>query len=133
MNLIINTIKSLPNLLPLKAVSKKEVTDAELQLRIQFAADYTDYLMVFGAIIADGIELTGITKSDYRNVVLVTKKEWTLNPKVPHSMYVIENTGVDGIIIWQDTTGTIYQTSPDKKPKKIAESLNNYIISRTTL
>ena len=80
-----------------------------------------------GAIIADGIELTGIAKSEYRNVVSVTKKERILNPKVPDTMYVIENTCIDGIIIWQDTEGYIYQTKPNLEPKKIADSLADYV------
>ncbi|WP_354692650.1 SMI1/KNR4 family protein [Phytobacter sp. RSE-02] len=130
MNAIVNTIQTLPNLLPLKAASKTEITDAELQLRVNFAEEYRLYLSTFGAIMADGIELTGIAKSEHRNVVPVTKQEWALNTHVPHNMYVVENTGVDGIIIWQDSHGVIYQTSPDSQPKIIAQSLNDYIIDR---
>lgn len=48
---------------------------------------------------AAGIELTGITKSKYRDVVSVTKQEWELNNNVPHTMYVIEITYIDSIII----------------------------------
>lgn len=130
MNNIVETIKSLPNLLPLKAASNIEVQDAEIQLRVSFADEYKEYLSAFGAIMADGIELTGIAKSEHRNVVFVTKQEWNLNRNVPHSMYVIESTGVDGIVIWQKSSGEIYQTSPNISPKKIAESLDEYIIQR---
>jgi len=127
---IIQTIQSLPNLLPLKAALNTEITDAELQLRISFAEEYKKYLSAFGAIIADGIELTGIAKADHRNVVSITKQEWELNANIPHTMYVIENTGMDGIVIWQDATGVIYQTSPNSHPKQIAKSLNEYIEER---
>lgn len=128
MTKIVNTIKKLPNLLPLKAASNTDIVDAELQLRINFPEEYKNYLSTFGAIIADGIELTGIAKSEHRNVVSVTKQEWVLNTNVPHTMYVVESAGVDGIIIWQDTNGVIYQTVPGGNPKKIAESLNGYIV-----
>lgn len=131
MKTILNTIQALPNLLPLKGASKTEITDAELQLRVSFADEYRLYLSTFGAIMADGIELTGIAKSEHRNVVLVTKQEWALNAGVPHAMYVVESTGVDGVIIWQDTHGLIYQTSPETQPNIIAQSLNDYIIART--
>jgi hypothetical protein len=127
---IVKTIQSLPNLLPLKPASGKDITDAEIQLRISFADEYKEYLRSFGAIIADGIELTGITKADYRNVVAITKQEWELNSSVTHSMYVIENTGIDGIIIWQDANGTIYQSSPNAQPREIAKSLCEYILNR---
>lgn len=128
---IVYTIQNLPNLLPLKAASNTEITDAELQLRIRFSDEYKAYLSTFGAIIADGIELTGVAKSEHRNVVPVTKQEWDLNNNVPHTMYVVESTGIDGVIIWQDTSGLIYQTSPSTQPKQIAKSLNDYIIGRT--
>lgn len=124
---IVEVIKMLPDLLPLKPATNTQITDAELQLRVSFAEEYKAYLKEFGAIMADGIELTGIAKSKHRNVVSITEQERALNPNVPHTMYVIENTCVDGIIIWQDTIGSIYQTQPNLKPKKIADSLAEYV------
>jgi len=128
---IVDIIHKLPKLLPMKGATTIEITDAELQLRVRFSDEYKEYLSAFGAIIADGIELAGIAKSEHRNVVVLTKKEWELNAKVPHNMYVIENTGVDGIIIWQDTNGGVYQTNPNSEPQKIADSLKDYIVNRT--
>ncbi len=129
MKKIIEVINNLSNLLPLKPASDTQITDAELQLRVSFAEEYKDYLSEFGAIMADGIELSGIAKAEHRNVVALTKKERELNPKVPNTMYVIENTCVDGIIIWQDTKGDIYQTQPNMEPKKIADSMAEYVSS----
>lgn len=128
---IVEIIGSLSDLLPLKPATSIQITDAELQLRISFANEYKEYLAAFGAIMADGIELTGIAKSEHRNVVAQTKSEWKLNTKIPHNMYVIENTHVDGIIIWQDTDGLIYQSSPSSDAKQIAGSLAEYISDRT--
>lgn len=127
---IIEVINSLQDLLPIKSATDTQITDAELQLRVSFSDEYKKYLSVFGAIMADGIELTGIAKAEHRNVVTVTKKERGLNSKVPNTMYVIENTHVDGIVIWQDTNGCVYQTKPDATPQKIAESMAEYISSR---
>lgn len=131
MKKIVDVINSLPELLPLKAATSMQITDAELQLRVSFSDEYKVYLSTFGAIMADGIELSGIAKSEHRNVVSLTKKEWELNPKIPHTMYVVENTYVDGIIVWQDTNGVIYQSTPNMEPKQIAVSLSDYISSRT--
>jgi hypothetical protein len=131
MSTIVEVIRGLPNLLPLNAAATiTEITDAEIQLRVRFAKDYSEYLSVFGAILADGIELTGIAKSEHRNVVSVTKREWELNANVRHTMYVIENTRVDGIVIWQDSTGIIYQTSPNSAPRPIAGGLAEYLKSK---
>ena len=127
LNDIIETIKNMPDLLPLQPASDTQITDAEIQLRVRFAEDYKKYLKTYGAIIANGIELSGIAKSEHRNVISLTKKERELNPKVPNTMYVIENTCIEGIIIWQDKNGDIYQTQPGTEPKKIASSLVEYI------
>lgn len=130
MSNIVDIINKLPELLPLKPATEIDVKDAEIQLRVSFNEEYKEYLLAFGAIMADGIELTGIAKSAHRNVVNQTKQERELNSKIPNSMYVIENTGVDGIIIWQDTNGGVYQSSPNTEPKKITESLSEYISNR---
>lgn len=127
---IVELVNSLPNMLPLKPATAAQIEDAEKQINLKFAEEYKEYLLNFGAIMADGIELSGIAKSEYRNVVMVTKKEWNLNSKVPHYMYVIENARVDGIIIWQDEKGLIYRTTYDTEPIKISKSLFEYISTR---
>lgn len=131
MKTIVDVINSLPELLPLKSATSMQITDAELQLRVSFSNEYKEYLSAFGAIMADGIELSGIAKSEHRSVVSLTKKEWKLNSKVPHTMYVVENTCIDGIIIWQDTTGRVFQTQPGVAPTQIADSLAEYISARS--
>ena len=126
-NSIVEIINSLIDLLPLKPASDTQIIEVERKLKLNFANEYKIYLKTFGAIIANGIELTGIAKSKYRNVILVTQEERILNPKVPNTMYVIENTCVDGVVIWQDSEGYIYKTQPDLEPKKIADSLAEYV------
>jgi len=130
MSEIIKAIKDLSNLITLNAVTEIEISDAEIQLRLYFAEEYKEYLINFGAIMADGIELTGIAKSGHRNVIYVTKREWKLNPLVPHNLYVVERIGIDGIIIWQDLSGAIYQSSPWNKPQRIFNSLVDYLKSK---
>lgn len=127
MNNIVQTIHSLSNLVSLKPASDAQIAEAESLLNINFAKEYKEYLVAYGAIMADGIELTGIAKSEYRNVVAQTRSEWELNAEVPHTMYVIENTHIDGIVIWQDSEGFIYQSTPNTSAIKIANSLVEYI------
>ena len=132
MSEIVKTINELQDLLALGEATAIEISDAETQLRLRFADEYKEYLSHFGAIIADGIELTGIAKSEHRNVIFVTKQECGLNPQVPRNMYVVENVGIDGIIIWQDSSGAIYQSLPGKIPQKIFDNLSEYIKSKQT-
>lgn len=127
MSRIIETIKKLPELLTLKPVESEKIENIEIELALRLADEYKEYLEKFGAVMADNIELTGATKSKNRNVVSVTQREWTANPLIPHTMYVVENAGIDGIIIWQDTSGNIYQSRPNCQPEKIASSLADYL------
>ena len=131
MSLIIETIKSLHDLLSLKPATSKQITDAELQLRVSFSQEYKEYVSEFGAVLADGIELSGISNAEHRSVVTLTKREREANSSVPHTLYVIEELGDDGVIIWQDEKGAIYQSSPKNAPKQIANSLAEYIENRT--
>lgn len=130
MKSIVETIQSLPSMISFKPAANGEIINAQIELRVSFAEEYKSYLSTFGAIVAEGIELTGIAKAKHRDVVLVTKQEWDMNGNVPHTMYVIENTGVDGIIIWQSSEGKIYRTTANSQPVQIAESMTEYITGR---
>ena len=41
--------------------------------------------------------------------------------------YVLEQANIDGIVLWQDKEGNVYQTMPSSVPKKICGSLAEYI------
>lgn len=130
MSKIIDVVNDLPELLTTGAADNISIESAEKELGLKFANEYKEYLREFGSVLADDVEITGIAKAKNRNVIAVTKREWDLNPQVEHSMYVVENLAIEGIIIWQDENGKIYETSPNQKVKKIADSLADYIISQ---
>lgn len=127
MSNIIEIIKTLPKMSGYTPASKIEISNAEIQLCLNFAEEYKIYLAEFGEASAKGIELTGIINAEYINVVSATKEKWKLYPQVEHNLYVIEDTLVDGIVIWQDSSGTVYQTTPNSEPVKIAESMAQYL------
>lgn len=130
MDKIVEVIHALPRMLSLKAATTEQITEAENQLQLVFSEEYKEYLSAFGAILADGVELSGIAKSAHRNVVALTKQSWELNPKVPHDMYVVENTGMDGVLLWQDASGKVYRSTPNAEPQKVASSLKDYLQAR---
>lgn len=110
-----------------QGATQSEIEEAEIKLNLSFALEYKDYLIAYSSAITNGHELTGICKQERMNVVSVTLEEWEVNPNVPHTMYVVERADIDGIILWQTQDGFIYQTQPGWIPKKIAESLFEYI------
>lgn len=124
---IIDTIRSLENLKSAKPATDKEIENAEIAICVHFSEEYKKFLAEFGAISAKGIELTGIIDADYLNVVSVTQRMRKICPNVPSSLYVVEDTAIDGIVIWQNAKGEIFRTSPFKEPIKLADSLAEYI------
>jgi len=127
MNKFSDVIKNKPNLYLGKGVKEVEIESAERDLKLCFNKEYKMYLLHYGLISYDNHELTGLCNSQRLNVVYVTKEEKEYNPQVSSDMYVIEQTNIDGIVIWQNSKGVIFQTCPNLPPVKIANSLSEYI------
>lgn len=129
MNKFSDIINNKPNLYFGKGVKEVEIESAERDLNLCFNKEYKMYLLHYGLISYGNHELTGLCNSQRLNVVYVTKEEKNYNPHVPSDMYVIEQTNIDGIVIWQNSNGYIFQTFPNSNPQKIANSLLEYILS----
>lgn len=111
------------------AVTEKQIKEAENRLGVKFSKDYKEYLSAFGTASYYGHELTGICMDDASiNVVDVTLAERTCFTNIPDEWYVIEQTHMDGIVIWQDEKGCLYKATP-KKIKKICDSLQEYVVA----
>lgn len=111
-------------------VTEKEILEAQNKLNLVFNEEYVQYTRALGAASYYGHELTGVSKVKYEDVVEITLTEKKCNEQVPQDFYVIECTNVDGIVYWQDRFGTIYVTQPGSKPRKVSNSLAEYIIGR---
>ena len=105
----------------------EEVEEAENRLGIKFAIDYKEYLQLYGSVSCAGHELTGISADRNLDVVSVTMRNYKKNPNIEDGFYVIEETHVDGIVIWQTCSGEIFQSEYKDKPVKIYDSLLEYI------
>ncbi len=123
---IVEQIRNMPDAFLGKGSTEQAITSAEEILGIQFANDYRKYLLEIGSAEADGREFTGLGKVRRTDVVEVTKINRDRGPKSLQSMYVIEEKGYDGIVIWQNSKGEVFGTRFDSEPQKIADSLSAY-------
>lgn len=119
-------LRSKPDFYAEKGVSEIQIEDAEKMLGVKFALDFRECLREFGAISVSGHELTGFSADKNLDVVEVTQKNLQKN-KVEKSLYVIEEAHIDGIVIWQDADGVVYETTSNSKPMIIATSLAEYL------
>ncbi len=128
MDNIVNILESKKSLIAGEGVSVSYIKEAERMLKLEFAEEYKDYLLKFGIAAFDGHELTGITKSPRLNVVSVTLSEKLINPRINNDLYVIEETNVEEIVIWQNSKGEIYSSGPNIPLKKVCNSFSEYIV-----
>lgn len=124
---IVELLKSKELLNKTKIVQEDAIYEAEDSLSLRFSDEYKKYVSEFGFAVFDNHELTGICKAKRLNVVDVTISEREMTREVPDDWYVVEQLNIDGIVIWQSSTGEIYQTAPNCEPKKICNSLVEYI------
>ena len=127
MNCIIEVIESLENAILGKPVKESTIINDEKKLNLKFADDYRSYIKHYGCMAIDGHEITGISKIKNYDVITITECQKQYNKDIPSNWYVIEQLNIDGIVIWQSSTGEIYQTAPNKEPLKICDSLVEYI------
>ncbi len=120
-------ILNLGDLRHLKPAKEESVVSSEDALGLKFAEDYRFYVKRFGAISAGAVELTGVVESERLNVVDVTNKERELNEKFPRDLYVIENVGIEGIVVLQNANGEVFSFDGVNPPKKYANSLKEYL------
>lgn len=123
---IVKYIKSLDDSLYGKGVAEKEIEKCENLLNVKFSEEYREYLMELGSAEVNCSELTGITNVERLNVVNVTKQNCNDN-KSRNDVYVVHETNIDGIVIWQDQKGIVYETRGSNDLEKICDSLMQYI------
>ena len=130
MDKLINVLQSMEDFCSFSPVSKEKISAVEQMLNLSFAQDYRDIIFNFGAISTNGHEIVGICNSKRLDVLEVTKNEKQINLRIPDTFYVIEQTNIDGIVVWQDEFGRIYQTIANSEPKLICMSLQEYLIEK---
>lgn len=124
---IVDALRSFPDYIGSTGRAEEIISGAELSLGVVFAKDYRQYLEAIGLACFDGHEFTGLTDIARLDVVTVTKEQRAININIPASWYVVEETNIDEIVIWQNESGHVYQTVPSGSVIKIANSLLEYI------
>lgn len=108
--------------------TEEEITAAEQRLGLTFAEDYRAYLLKYGAVWSNEIELTGLFgKSSPDGVVEATLDEREYDEEFPKDAYVVHNWAYDGIVAIQYANGEIYARGSGYETKKMNDSLAEYI------
>lgn len=130
MSELMRVINGLTGMVHLRGALPEEIERAEKELGLCFAEDYREYLLNFGTVSADGIELTGLNVSARLNVIDVTKEERRYGRNFPEQAYIVENPGIGNLLILQEASGIIYEYERQGKRRPIAASLSEYLENR---
>jgi hypothetical protein len=122
-------LKAQPDLRHLKPATQEEIQQAEQVLMVSFSDEYKEYLLTLGVAAVGSHEFAGICSSPRLNVVDATLRERELQGHDCDTMYVVEQEGIDHIVIWQDVNGKVYKTIPGVQPLPIALSLADRLSS----
>lgn len=127
---IIEILKASDDLSAGKGATREQIDAASKALGLTFAEDYLQYLQTFGLAYVSGHELTGIGIIPRNDVVSATleKRELPHAREIPEDWYVLEDTNIDSIVIWQSSKGLVYMETPGKI-KQICSSMVEYILN----
>lgn len=126
MSSIIEKIGEIEKLYHAKGCTFKQIKEAQAELGITFPEDYMDIVKEYGAISFYGTEWTGLNVDDYLNVVSVTKQEREMNSSFPSDCFVLENQGIDGLIVICNEAGEVFSLQYSKV-EKIHDSIASYL------
>lgn len=120
---------NLPEFYSLKGANEAQICSLEESLSLKFSTEYHKLLSLYGCISVNGHEIVGFSTSNRLDVVTVTIEEKEKNKKIPNDFYVIEQLGMDGIVVWQQSNGNIYLSRKNSKPKLICcDSIVDYLL-----
>ena len=111
-----------------KGVPITEIEKAEKALGISFSDEYKEYLKEVGSLSFFSHEFMGLGVDGYLNVVEATMSERELDNDFPSDCILLENDGIEGILILHDETGAVYSYVKGKKIK-ISDSLFDFLKS----
>ena len=126
MSNIVEKIRKIDGLYHAKGCSLQQVNEAQSKLNITFPEEYIDYVREFGVVSFYGTEWTGLNVEGELNVVEVTEQERSLNDRFPKECFVLENLGIDGVLIICNEKGQVFSIHFNEV-KKICDSVSEYL------
>lgn len=126
---IIDYIKSLTTARFTKPVSQGLIVKSECSLGVTFADDYTLLLRNFGDMMYNHNEILGLNSEHDNDCYSYTLEAREEDDTIPMDMYVISDSGIDGILYLQSTNGNVFKHAPFGECSLVANNLEDFIKS----
>ena len=134
MNNIIKTIESFKRKRFTGSISTDLIHNAENELGLKLSKEYKDILQKYGSLCIKGEEFLGIDNDNY-DIVKATKDVRINDSNFPLDAYVIENTAIEGILIFegililQKDTCELFTYQPNGQLQPLSDTLEEYLLS----
>jgi len=108
-------------------VSKEVIIQAEKELNLEIPDQLKAFYSNYGCLTYQSHEIYGLGTDGYLNVVKGTQKEREIS-NLPNQYILINNIGVDGLLIVSNVSGEIFEWMANGYTKKIHENFSDYLL-----
>lgn len=110
-------------------VADDDIKELEDKLTIKLDNSLKSYLKNIGLFSYEDKEFFGLGVKGYKNMLKATLEERELNDSFPKDCLVLQNVGVDGLLVLVDTKGQVIEWTPSGHNKIISNNLEEFLIN----
>ncbi|WP_297248292.1 SMI1/KNR4 family protein [uncultured Brachyspira sp.] len=110
-------------------VTDDDIKDLETKLNLKLDNSMYVYLKDICLFSYKDKEFFGLGVKGYRNILNTTLEERELNDSFPKDCLVLQNVGVDGLLVLVNTKGQVIEWTPSGHNKIISNNLEDFLIN----
>lgn len=110
-------------------VTDNDIKEIEEKLSIKLHNSLKDYLKNIGLFSYEYKEFFGLGVKGYKNMIKATLEERELNDNFPKDSVVLQNIGVDGLLVLVNTKGEVIEWAPSGHNKIVSNNLEEFLLN----
>ena len=110
-------------------VTDNDIKEIEEKLSIKLHNSLKDYLKSIGLFSYEDKEFFGLGVKGYKNMIKATSEERELNGNFPKDSVVLQNVGVDGLLVLVNTKGEVIEWTPSGHNKTVSNNLEEFLLN----
>lgn len=116
-----------------KNIEEKDIEELENKLNLKLDNSMYKYLKNIGSFSYKSKEFFGLGVKGYRNILNTTLEERELSEMFPKDCLVLENIGIDGLLILVNTKGQILEWTSSGHKKIISNNLEDFLLNELNI
>ena len=116
-----------------KSVEEKDIKELENKLNLKLDNSMYEYLKNIGSFSYKSKEFFGLGVKGYRNILNATLEERELSESFPKDCLILQNIGIDGLLILVNTKGQVLEWMPSGHKKIISNNLEDFLLNELSI